>query len=70
MVGKLEARWVAVFRRGLFGSMRTYSSSVKKLEPFFVTVFVTNLTDRECDLVISTELTNEDNLLCQDQEVR
>jgi hypothetical protein len=69
MVGKLQAKWVAVFRRGLFASMKTHSTVVKKLEPFFVTVFVTNLTDRECDLVISTQLNENDNLICQDQEV-
>jgi hypothetical protein len=69
MTTKLQAKWVAVFRRGLFASMKTQSPIVKRLEPFFVTVFVTNLTERECDLVISTQLNSDDNLICQDQEV-
>ncbi|KAL0489490.1 hypothetical protein AKO1_010475 [Acrasis kona] len=69
MMGRLQARWVAVLRRGLFASIKSNVMHVKRLEPFFVSVFVTNLSDKDCDLVLTKTVEPNDVLLCQDQQV-
>ncbi|EFC46072.1 predicted protein [Naegleria gruberi] len=65
----MEVPWVAILKRGLFASIKCDKQSVALMAPFTISIFLSNFSDSECDLILSSQPTAESSIICQDAQI-
>ncbi|KAG2386563.1 hypothetical protein C9374_002307 [Naegleria lovaniensis] len=65
----IDAPWIAVLKRGLFASIKYDKQSVALMEPFTVSIFLSNFGDSDCDLILSSQPTAKSSIICQDAQI-
>nr|CAG4718397.1 unnamed protein product [Naegleria fowleri] len=65
----IDAPWIAVLKRGLFASIKYDKQSVTLMEPFTVSIFLSNFGDSDCDLILSSQPTAKSSIICQDAQI-
>ncbi|KAL9654368.1 hypothetical protein ABK040_010396 [Willaertia magna] len=65
----IECPWTAVLRRGLFASIRCDKPKVALMEPFTVSIYLSNFSESECDLILYSEPNAESSIICQDAQI-